>query len=76
MLCSSGHSNDLHCELSNCCREQSDDTGREECIGSFTTQVLEDSAMGTPNSSNSSLLGPKKLRKALVAAVIGLILLT
>jgi hypothetical protein len=36
-LCSSGHSNDLHCELSSCCREQSDDKGRKECIDNFTT---------------------------------------
>jgi hypothetical protein len=32
-----GHSNDRHCELSSCCREQADDTGREACIGNFTT---------------------------------------
>ncbi len=36
-LCSSGHSNDRHCELSSCCQEQTDDTGRKECIGNFTT---------------------------------------
>ncbi len=36
-LCSSGHSNDQHCELSSCCQEQGDDTGRKECIGNFTT---------------------------------------
>ena len=36
-LCSSGHSDDLHCELSNCCQKQSDDAGRKECIGNFTT---------------------------------------
>jgi hypothetical protein len=36
-LCSSGHSDDLHCELSSCCQNQTDDTGRSECIGNFTT---------------------------------------
>ncbi len=36
-LCSSGHSNGLHCELSSCCQEQVDDTGRKECIDNFTT---------------------------------------
>jgi hypothetical protein len=36
-LCSSGHSNDQHCELSSCCQNQTDDTGRKECIGNFTT---------------------------------------
>jgi hypothetical protein len=36
-LCVSGHSNDRHCELSSCCQEQTDDTGRKECIGNFTT---------------------------------------
>jgi hypothetical protein len=36
-LCVSGHSNDRHCELSSCCREQVDDTGRKECIDNFTT---------------------------------------
>ena len=37
-LCSSKHSdNDRHCELWNCCQEQTDDIGRRECIGNFTT---------------------------------------
>ena len=36
-LCSSGHSNDQHCELSSCCEEQADNAGRKECIGNFTT---------------------------------------
>ena len=36
-VCSSGHSNDRYCELSSCCQEQTDDTGRKECIGNFTT---------------------------------------
>ena len=36
-LCSSGRSNDRHCELSSCCNEQADDTGRKKCIGNFTT---------------------------------------
>ena len=36
-LCVSGHSNDLHCELSSCCQAQADDIGRKECIDNFTT---------------------------------------
>ena len=40
-------------------------------------QVLEGSTVGTPNNSDSNLLGPKKLRKSLVVtAVISWILLT
>jgi hypothetical protein len=36
-LCSSEYSDNQQCELSSCCREQSDDIGRKECIGNFTT---------------------------------------
>jgi hypothetical protein len=37
-ICSSGHSNNgIHCELSSCCQDQADDTGRKECIDNFTT---------------------------------------
>jgi hypothetical protein len=36
-LCTAGHSSDRHCELSSCCQNQTDDTGRKECIGNFTT---------------------------------------
>jgi hypothetical protein len=53
-LCSSGHSNDRHCELSSCCREQSDDTGRKECIGNFTTS--QPSSAPSSSSSESSIL--------------------
>ncbi len=47
-LCSSGHSNDLHCELSSCCQNQTDDTGRKECIGNFTTSQPSSAPSETP----------------------------
>ena len=43
-LCTAGHSNDRHCELSSCCQNQTDDTGRKECIGNFTTSQPPSSA--------------------------------
>ena len=51
-LCSSGHSNDRHCELSSCCQEQADDTGFKECIGNFTTSQ--------PSSAPSSIIPEMK----------------
>ncbi len=43
-LCSSGHSNDRHCELSSCCQNQKDGAGRKECIGNFATSQPPSSA--------------------------------
>jgi len=91
-LCSSEYSDNQQCELSSCCREQSDDIGRKECIGNFTTSQpssapskeslpptdASPASSPSPNSSNSSLLGSKKVHKTLLvaAAVIGWLVLT
>jgi hypothetical protein len=51
MLCTSGHSDARHCELSSCCREQSDDAGRKECIGNFTTSQPSSAPSETTGAS-------------------------
>jgi hypothetical protein len=48
ILCIFGHSNDRQCELSSCCQEQADDTGRKECIGNFTTSQPSSAPRETP----------------------------
>ncbi len=67
-LCSSGHSNARHCELSSCCQEETDDTGRSECIGNFTTsqpssapsegptEASIDEASASPTAASASAL--------------------
>ena len=59
-LCSSGHSNDRHCELSSCCQEQANDTGRKECIGNFTSSQ--------PSSAPSESLNKDSIDEAQVEA--------
>jgi hypothetical protein len=90
MLCTSGHSDARHCELSSCCQKQSDGVGWKECIGNFTTSqpssapsASPTAASALPGTSSASTHTPfcskslsKATTKTLAAAIIGWVLLT
>ena len=57
-LRTSGHSNDRHCELWNCCQEQTDDIGRKECIGNFTTSQPSSAPSETTPSPTATSISP------------------
>ena len=52
ILCIFGQSNRRHCELSSCCQGQTDDSGRKECIGNFTTSQPSSAPSETPTEDS------------------------